>query len=589
MISPHITESVNPLTRFIDIADPVGMTRQLRQSDAQLFSGWGDWPSMMDEEILERLAQSAWAFAQHIKKPDSIIAFSGAGTSGRLANLLTTEFNRYLKEKGLPQVFRALIAGGPAALIQAQESAEDHAQMAVKDFKAILTDEVAGGVYVGITCGLSATYVASQLDFIGGDARFTSILVGFNPAAGARSVSIEGWDKTVKDVVDHALESERFIMLNPVVGPEPITGSTRMKGGSATKMLMDIVFAVAMLIIENEKKEGAEKLAIAEDNLLPLRAPILDLVRRYQDAIQSAYINTAELAELVRLGGTALRSGGRIHYIGRGSAGVLGLIDASECPPTYGADLFDVRGYVFEGWEMLGYTTTSMSSRGKAFEIGHDYFEKNVLLEVTKGDFVVGVAIGQVGENTKRLLALAAKNKASTALILITTEKPKASDLPEGLATRCIVVLDRLGFAAGMNCEAEIALKICLNALTTGAHILAGKVYGNVMIDLRISNNKLYYRSVNLISNLLNVSKDEARRAIYHAVFKAEPTAEELESTPIAAYIQRAVSKPKVIPTAILLATRKFSYSEAEERLAGEPRVRRIIEELITPVAGANG
>lgn len=581
-MNPYITESINPLTENIDVADPVGIARLLRQSDAQLFSGWQQWASLMDEEILEKLAHAGWLFSRHLANPKSSIVFSGAGTSGRLAHILALEYNRVLRDRGLPEVFKGLIAGGEPALIQAQESAEDDPELAVKDLKKVLGEETEQGLYVGITCGLSAPYVAAQLDYVGGNKSFHSIVLGFNPASGARDVEVEGWHMTVKDVLDAALESDRFLLLNPVYGPEPITGSTRMKGGSTTKILMDTAFGVALEILDNEKRTGPEKQDISEDNLLPLRSVILDILGHYREAIQAAYLEIDGLASLIRLGGTALRSAGRIHYLGRGTAAILGVIDASECPPTFGADLYDVRGYVLEGWEMYGHDNSAMKKRGKAYEIDHDYFENQVLPEIEKGDLVVAIAVGKVGENTRRLLAAAAKNKAHTALILITDEKPKATELPEKVEAHCVVKLPRLGLHPKLNNEAEQALKICLNALTTGAHIMAGKVYGNVMIDLRISNNKLYYRSINLITRLLGVSVEEARRALYQAVFRDEPTEEALEKTSIAAYISDALKRSKVIPLAILLATRKFTLSEAEERLASEPRVRRIIEDLLT-------
>jgi N-acetylmuramic acid 6-phosphate (MurNAc-6-P) etherase len=579
MTTQSITETPNPLTRNIDIADSVGMARLFRQSDAQIFSGYDVWPGMMDEEIIEKIALLSWRMSRCLLDPSSVVLMSGAGTSGRLANLLCTTFNRYMREQNMPEVFSPVIAGGAEALIQAQESAEDNPQVALRDLKESIGD-AKSGLYIGITCGLSAPYVASQLDFLGGNKDFQTCVVGFNPASLARDMPVENWDKTVKNVIDKALESDRFVLLNPVHGPESITGSTRMKGGSLTKVLLDIAFVVALKVLENDRKPEKERAEIGEEKLLPLRAEILDLIRRYQAAIQAAYLNVDALGDLIRLAGTSLRSGGRIHYIGRGTAGVLAVIDASECPPTFGADLYDVRGYLLEGWEPFGFSNAAMKSKGRSHEIDHEYFEKQVLPDVTKGDLVVGVAVGIIGENTRRLLSMAAKAKASTALIYVAAEGQRQA-VPDGLDAACVVEVERLGFAPGMNSEAESALKVCLNALTTGGHILAGKVYGNVMIDLRISNNKLYHRSVGLISRLVNVSPEQARRALYHAVFKSEPTAEELENTPVTMYVSRAVTRAKVIPLAILLATRKFSYQEAEERLASEPRVRRIIEEVV--------
>lgn len=577
-----ITEQSNPLTRNMDVADPIGMIRLLRQSDAMMFTGFDVHPALTDEEVMETLALAGYRLAQVISSPDAVVFMSGAGTSGRLAYMLCIEFNRVLRERRMAECFKPLMAGGEAALIQAQEAAEDSTAAAVKDVKDVLaTRDFKRGMYFGITCGLSAPYVAAQLDFLGGNARFESAMIGFNPIALARDMPIEGWDKTVKQVIEKALESQRFILINPVYGPESITGSTRMKGGSLTKIVLEIIFSVALEVLDNEEREGEARQDVSEEYLLPLRDHIVTLVHRYRRSVQAAYGNIPALAELVRMAGSSLRSGGRIHYLGRGIAGLMGVIDASECPPTFGANLFDVRGYIYEGWEFLGYTSSTMKSRGRAYEVSHEDFEQAVLPELSRGDLVIGICTGVLGENARRLLVAATQARAWTALIFVGTDKPKASDLPEGLSHLCFIEVPSMGFIPGTNNEAELALKLCLNAVTTCGHTIAGKIFGNVMIDLRISNNKLYHRAIGLVSRLTSVSQEDARRALHQAIFKQEATDAEIEATPVGVSVQRAVSRSKIVPLAILLATRKFTLAEAEERLAGEPRVRRIIEEVI--------
>lgn len=581
MLATPITETPNPLTTNMDVADPVGMVRLMRQSDAQMFCGYDVYPSLADEQMIEAMAVFAWRMSRLLKDSDNIIILSGAGTSGRFAHLLCLEFNRVLRDRRLPEIFKPLIAGSEAALIQAQEAAEDSAQAAVRDIKAAIPADMNKGLYIGITAGLSAPYVAAQLDYLGGNAAFDSVLIGFNPASLARDKPVEGWDKTVKGVIDQALASERFILMNPVCGPEPITGSTRMKGGSMTKIVIETAFATALEIIENQLQHDAQAMKMNEHHLLPVRAGILERLRRYRECVEAAYSNVEGLAELVRMAGTALRSGGRIHYLGRGVAGVLGIIDASECPPTYGADPFDVRGYLREGWDFMGYSAAQMKARGRAYEIGHDYFEEHVLPEISRGDVVIGIAVQSLGDNTKRLLEEAAAQKATTALLLVSTERPKASELPETLRHRCFIDVPYAGFLRGINNEAELALKICLNAITTGGHVMAGKVYTNIMIDLKISNSKLYDRAVGLIAHLSKTSLLVAQRALHEAIFKEKATDAELATVSVQMSVHRAMSRPRIVPLAILLATGKFTFEQAEDRLAAEPRVRRIIEEVV--------
>jgi N-acetylmuramic acid 6-phosphate (MurNAc-6-P) etherase len=581
-MSRAVTESQNPLTMNIDVVDQVGLVRLLRQSDTQMFSGFDVWAGVNDEEILEAMARAAWRMSRLLTGPENRVYMSGAGTSGRLAHLLSLEFNRVLKDKRLPEIMVPLMAGGEPALIQAQEAAEDSVTAAVRDLQAATPQGLNRAMYIGITAGLSAPYVGAQLDAILPNKKFDSVLLGFNPLSLARTSAIEGWDKTVKSVIDKAVENERFTLVNPVYGPESITGSTRMKGGSMTKIAIETIFATALRIVLGERGDLEELEDLGEENLLPLRDLILKSIDRYRATVDATYRNIDGIAELVRLGGTALRSSGRIHYIGRGVAGLIGIIDASECPPTFGADLYDVRGYLYEGWEMLGFNSATMKARGRAYEIGHDYFENEVLPDISKGDLVVGIAVQVLGENTKRLLVEAAKRKAKTALVFVGTELPKAGDLPESLTHRCIIRVPTAGFTAGINNEAELALKLTVNALTTGAHVMAGKVFGNVMIDLRISNSKLYDRAVGLISNLASVSLADGKRALHMAIFKEKVTDEKLADVSIAMSVQRAVTRMRIVPLAIILATGRFGYEEAQERLDAEPRVRRIIEDIVS-------
>lgn len=575
-----LTEQQNPLTGDLDEAPPEGMVRLFRQSDAQLFCGYGTWPALSDEECLEKLARFAWRLSRVIKEK-GVAVLSGAGTSGRFAHLLALSFNKVLAERRLPEVFRFTMAGGEEGLIQAQEIAEDNPVTAVKDMEAVLPEDLSRGLYIGITAGLSAPYVAGQLEYAMGRKDFDSVVVGFNPASLARDRPVDGWDRTVKEVVDEALGDDRFLLINPIYGPEAVTGSTRMKGGTMTKIVLETAFFLALEIVADEGAGTPQWKGLSEESLLPLRQRLLDYTRRFRLAVDGAYSNIDGLAGLLRLAGNALRCGGRIHYLGRGHAGILGIIDSSECPPTFGAGLYDVRGYVREGWESMGFNSAQLRTKGKGYEISHEDFEQTVLPDLSKGDLVIGVAIQTLGENTARLLQEAARKKADTALLLVTTDRPVASDLPDSLRHRCVLDILSTGPIASFQNEAELTLKLALNAVSTGAHVLSGKVYGNVMIDLRISNAKLYDRAIGLVTQLAGVGRDEARLALHHAIYRKPVSPEEIEATPVNSTIQRAMTREKIIPLSILLATGRFTYDQADERLAVEPRVRIIIEEVL--------
>ena len=227
-----ITEQSNFLSADIDLASPTEIVRILREADSQTFSGYLGFPGLYDEETLSTLEQLALRAAQTLAKPRGRFILSGAGTSGRLAMFTTRMFNAMLGEDKLT----FLMAGGLPALIQAQEGAEDDPQQGIRDLE-VAARGASDVFYVGITCGLSAPYIAGQLQHLLAKPRGAfGVLLGFNPVEIARDTPIENWPRTFRDTA-HPARAKNAAVLNPVIGPEPITGSTRMKGGSATNNL----------------------------------------------------------------------------------------------------------------------------------------------------------------------------------------------------------------------------------------------------------------------------------------------------------------------------------------------------------------
>mmetsp|Transcript_35352 Transcript_35352/g.88874 ORF Transcript_35352/g.88874 Transcript_35352/m.88874 type:complete len:375 (-) Transcript_35352:48-1172(-) len=215
------------------------------------------------------------------------IVFTGCGTSGRIAFLCARAFNRQLRAAARPptaECFHYLIAGGDQSLVLSQELPEDDPNAGVRDLTALLdarrrrteeslpthagstkaraddtthtslnvaaTQQFDRWILVGITCGLSAPYVMSQVQYALDDPeRFVGVaLMGFNQASMARNVPVEGWSLTCSDVVqavvraemENSTRSQQVFLINPAVGPEAVTGSSRMKGGSMTLILLHL-------------------------------------------------------------------------------------------------------------------------------------------------------------------------------------------------------------------------------------------------------------------------------------------------------------------------------------------------------------
>ncbi len=565
-----ITETPNELTRDIDMASPAGIVQLLRQSDAQMFVGYSTYPGLMDPETLEQIERCTAALSGLLRfRGRRRVVIAGAGTSGRLATFVCQQFNERLKRLGHEPLFQHLMAGGSPALIKAKEGAEDDPKQAVVELKQLF-EGVERGVYIGVTCGFSAPYIAGQLDYCMDQPNVTLILLGFNPVERARNTEIENWDKTFRQVAERMVSHPRALLLNPVVGPEPITGSTRMKGGSATKLLLDVVLALSLVRADIVPKE---------DFLLPydrqtFPETIWRFVYQYEQARVATYQERDSIARLVELGATSLRREGHIYYLGQGASGLLGLIDASECPPTFGADFGDVRGFVDGGWETLLGLGEDISHIGPEYRITPEEFDQTVCPTLGPNDLVVGLGQGENSAWLDTYLKAARYKGARVAKVLI---NPWGT-VDDYLNIRVGVTLEPAGFFPDNVAFGEFATKLVINALTTGAHVLCGKVYENRMIDLKISNNKLYYRTLGIIRDLMGVDEATAKESLVRSIFAEEKPTPEQRSAKVSTYVERATGAKKIVPRALLLATGKFTLEQAARALQETPIVRVLVE-----------
>ncbi len=557
-----ITETPNELTREIDCAEPLGIVRLLRQTDSQIYNGYLTYPGLCDREILDKLQncieQTSKILSARGKK---VIVISGAGTSGRLAMFLARKFKRNSKLETLNSKLVYLIAGGDKALIAAQEGSEDDPYQGVRDLKQIIGDAKTVG-YFGVTCGLSAPYVAGQLDYLleQFDRKLLkgfACLHGFNPVDRARNTPIENWNKTFLEVAKKVEKHKQGIILNPVVGPEPITGSTRMKSGSATKLCLEIILHQAL------QHKGT--------SIYNLQSAILN----YESTRIAVYEQEENLARLIELGAQALRHNRHIYYLGKAPYGILGLIDASECPPTYGADFEDVRGFLDGGWDALLGKGKDISHVGPLYRIGLEEFIQSKLPHLRKHDLVI-----ELGQGTPSYLDILrqAKQKGANIAVILIQSKPAPN-----------FWLTRNSKLETLNCVIpystpfkEYAIKLIVNALTTGAHVHIGKVYQNRMIDLKISNNKLYFRTLQIISSIMKVDEKTALRCMLKAIYETDRVTPALLKKKVSDHISASTGKHKVVPKAMLLATGKFSYKSASQALAQEPIVRNIIQKYVS-------
>ncbi len=570
-----VTETPNELTLDIDLASPEGIVRLLRAADAQIFSGYRTYPGLLDCEIVEKLERVIDGAAVLMGRSDAVIVLSGAGTSGRLAMFVARTFNRLLARAGRSANLRYLVAGADRAIIKAQEGAEDDPRQAWDDLRALVQGK-RRVLYVGVTCGLSAPYVASQIWHLSRRAGSTCVLLGFNPAEQARSTKIENWDKTFADVVSHVVRKPNCIVVNPVLGPEAITGSTRMKGGSATKLILETIFTLAA------RRAG---LCPGGATCGPLRTAIRECLYAYERTRLVVYEQLADVAELVALGGEALRAGGHIYYVGSGSVGVLGIIDAAECPPTFGAGFEDVRGFIAGGWKTVLGPRRGLDAQGALYRISTDEFVRRKLPELAPTDLVVGLGSRAWSPSLCELLRGSKRARARTAGV------QTAAKRPAGVPLDVLVSVPRVpaSILGGASIPAEFATKLVINALSTGAHVLSGKVYGNRMVDLRISNAKLCHRAVRIIQDTTGVSAEVARRCLLRSIYQTDRLTRTMLRARPSQHVEAATNMAKVVPRALILAASGTAYAEADRALRKEPIVRVAVGRLLKPSSSRTG
>eukprot|EP01132_Coremiostelium_polycephalum_P001093 gene1093-1384_t len=605
-----ITERTNELTQDLDRVSSLGILKLLRQCDAQIFSGYLDFEGFSDTLVQDEILSMIDTIQRQLSSNTSKIVnfvMAGAGTSGRLAFFISRSFNIVMKQLGLEGrvKFNYLIAGGDRSLTVGIEGAEDDIHQAVTDIKGqISNDSNDTLVYFGITCGLSAPYIAAQLDHllqINNSNHIISIM-GFSPLAMARKIVIEKWDKSFDDIVKafqkQSKESpvKRHFALVPVVGPEPLTGSTRMKSGTSTKILLEIIFSMSL-----NQWLGDSKLPLLpnhptfKSSTTP-RERLQMILSCYEDVCRDTYLNdTTFLGDLVAAVGESLKTPdhkGHLYYLAQDSLGIVGFIDASETVPTFGAWALDVCGFLLNGdWNTMMNRDGDLSHLSPQYQISHNHFKENQIKNLNSSDTLV-ISLSSTLENNNNLfeiLELISKldsNSQPNIYILhfttisnsTTTTRDKIKSI-SSIFKQFEIKLRHSEIIPNLPNFIEISLKWIFNALTTGGFVLAGKVYGNRMIDLGLTNNKLFYRSCGIIQSIAKVSAEIARIQLLRSIYSFQDTTipSDIDGKQVFQHIDYAKENnvENIVPVALLLASGKYQTPQlAREAIEKQPIIR---------------
>ncbi len=222
----------------------------------------------------------------------------------------------------------------------------------------------------------------------------------------------------------------------------------------------------------------------AEDKTVPL-------------AIEKSLPEIVALTEVVS---NRLKNGGRLFYMGAGTSGRLGIVDASECPPTFGVDHGLVVGLIAGG----------DSAIRKAVEFAEDSTTQgwNDLLKehISAKDIVIGIAASGTTPYVISALEKCNENNIATGCITCNAGSP----LSKVAAYPVAVVVGPEFVTGSTRMKAGTAQKLVLNMISTAAMIQLGKVKGNKMVDMQLSNNKLVDRGTRMIMDVLKIKEDEA-------------------------------------------------------------------------------
>jgi N-acetylmuramic acid 6-phosphate etherase len=225
-----------------------------------------------------------------------------------------------------------------------------------------------------------------------------------------------------------------------------------------------------------------------------------------QDAKVAAAVKGAlpQIARAIDLIATALKQGGRLIYVGAGTSGRLGALDASECPPTFNTDPKTVQFIIAGGIKAL-YSATEASEDSR--ELGEGEMAKK---KPGKNDVVVGIAASGRTPFTIAAIEYARRHGAKTVAVTCNAGSP----LEKAAHLTIVAEVGPEVIAGSSRMKAGSAQKMILNMLSSGAMTRLGYVYGNLMINVHVKNYKLRERGLTILQQAAGVDREAAERAL---------------------------------------------------------------------------
>ncbi|XP_078205754.1 glucokinase regulatory protein isoform X2 [Callithrix jacchus] len=545
-----ITEKSNPLTWDLDKADAEKIVRLLGQCDAEIFQEEGQalptYQRLYSESILTTMVHVA----------------------GKVQEVLKVSFNQLMKGLGQKPLYTYLIAGGDRSVVASREGTEDSALHGIEELKKVAVGKKRV-IVVGISVGLSAPFVAGQMDYcMNNTAVFLPVLVGFNPVSMARNDPIEDWSSTFRQVAERMQkmqQKQKAFVLNPAIGPEGLSGSSRMKGGSATKILLETLLLAAHKTVDR--------------GIAASQRCLLEILRTFERAHQVTYSQGPKIATLMKHVSASLEKKGHVYLVGWQTLGIIAIMDGVECIHTFGADFQDVRGFLIGDHSDMFNQKAEITNQGPQFSFSQEDFLTSILPSLMEIDTVVFIftlddnlmevqtIVEQVKDKTSNIQALAHSTVGQSLPIPLKKLFPSIISI-----TWPLLFFDYEGNFI-QKFQRELSTKWVLNTVSTGAHVLLGKILQNHMLDLRISNSKLFWRALAMLQRFSGQSKARCIESLLQAIHFPQPLSDDIRAAPISCHVQVAHEKEQVIPIALLSLLFRCSITEAQTHLAAAPSV----------------
>ena len=536
------TEGINPLTGNVDLLSPLDRVKALHKVDMEMYRGFTD-------EKREDIVSLAEKFREHLYINNKIV-LHGAGTSGRFAVNLANEYNNLL----FNDTFHGIIAGGYQALLKSVEGAEDNLQQGAENFKNSIGNSQKV-LYVSISCSGGAKCNLGALEEALKYPNVERVSLMFNDVENLSTHRIPELGKSVREIYEGFTEKD--LIVNPILGPEAIAGSTRMKGGTATQIILDSALTLATMF-DKERKES--------------RSTLDSMLESYEQNVASLGEVSHQISKIADLATESLLNGGHVYYVGTFRSkilddgypdltspgyGWLGILDASECSPTFGAKFEDVRGFIEGGWSKLLSLSqiSNLTSIDEKFiedyRIDLKYFKQ---LPLNYNDLVIFLGEGKLHQHIFDLYWQAGK-PAKVAEIILNAERKWDSG---GIYPQ----IDESNLYCSVGNKKNI-MKLILNTISTAAYVGCGKTHGNRMIDLRLGNDKLIARALKTVEDITGKDKVSIKH-YFDEVLKRSGK-------------ESYAAVDNFVPL-VMLSMAGLEYDSAKAELEKEPLIRKIID-----------